>query len=408
MTSILFSRDWYRIAHLKPRIQQHVEVHVHHYRQKRWYVLQNHASGQFRRLSPQAYLLVGLMDGRRTIEDIWHLASERLKDELPTHEEILQLVGNLYQSQLIRMDLSGDAAELLKVGEERRHKKRLAKLRSPLSVQIPLLNPNHFLEHTVGWFSLLFSRGFFVLWLLLVIMLLVMSVRHWEALTSNISDQILAADNLVLLWLIYPVIKLLHELAHGYVIKRFGGDVHEVGIMFLVFFPMPYVDATASTSFSSKYHRMLVDGAGMMVELFIAALAMLVWIGAEPGLLRSFAYNILFIAGVSTLLFNGNPLLRFDGYYLLADWLEIPNLAQKANQYWGYLAKRYLFAVPDLESTAESAREAWIYAIYGAASFCIQTHYIDHNCAVCCPGIFFCGRATGYLVGFNGLDLASP
>jgi putative peptide zinc metalloprotease protein len=368
MTSILFSRDWYRLAHLKPTLRRHVEVHVHNYRGDRWYVLQNHSTGQFRRIHPQAYLLVGLMDGVRTIEQIWELASDRLGDDLPSHEEILQLVGSLYQANLIRMDLSGDAAELFRHGNEQRRKRWMGKLRSPLSVQIPVFDPNDFLTKTQHWVKPFFTKIFLFIWLAMIIMLAVLAVRHWGELTNNVGDQLLAADNILLLWFIYPVIKLLHELGHGYVIKRAGGSVHEVGIMLLVFFPMPYVDASASTGFASKYQRMLVDGAGMMVELFIAAIAMVVWINAEQGFVHSIAYNILFIAGLSTLLFNGNPLLRFDGYYLLADWLEMPNLAQKSNQHWAYLSKRFLFALPDQESPANDVKEAFIYAIYGAAS----------------------------------------
>ena len=369
MTAILFSRDWHRVANLKPVLQQYVEVHVHSYRGQRSYVLQNHLNGQLRRLTPQAYLVTALMDGVRTVEEIWQLASERLKDQLPTHEELLQLMGSLYQAHLIRMDLNGDAAELFRSGQERQRKKWLAKLKSPLSVQIPLYNPNNLLDRT-DWLSRPFFNGLFaVIWLCLLVFLAVMGWRHWDELTGNLSDQVLAADNLILLWLIYPVIKLLHELGHAYAVKRYGGQVHEVGVMFLVFFPMPYVDASASTAFASKYQRMLVDGAGMMVELFIAGIAMIVWLGAEEGLLRSIAYNTLFIAGVSTLLFNGNPLLRFDGYYLLVDWLEMPNLGQKANQYWGYLAKHFLFRVRQLDTVATTVQEAFIYAVYGAGSF---------------------------------------
>ncbi|MFT7089642.1 MAG: putative peptide zinc metalloprotease protein [Glaciecola sp.] len=369
MTAVLFSRDWYRLAELKPQLHRHVEVHVHRYRQERSYVLQNHSTGQFRRLSPQAYLLVGLMDGNRTIETVWQLASERLGEELPTHEEVVQLIGDLSRSNILKMDHSGDAAESLRFGQEQKRKKWLGKLRSPLSVQIPLLDPNDFLDRTKAFAKPFFTKGFLLIWLLMVGMLAVSGWRHWSELTSNMSDQILAADNIFLLWLVYPVIKLFHELGHGYAIKRYGGQVHEVGIMLLVFFPMPYVDASASTAFTSKHQRMLVDAAGMLVELFIASLAMLVWINAEDGLAKSFAYNILFIAGVSTLLFNGNPLLRFDGYYLLADWLEMPNLSQNSNKYWAYISKRYLFGLRNQQSPANTGFKAFVFMLYGAASF---------------------------------------
>ena len=369
MTAVLFSRDWYRLSELKPQLHRHVEVHVHRYRQERSYVLQNHSTGQFRRLTPQAYLLVGLMDGKRTIETVWQLASERLGEELPTHEEMVQLMGDLSRSNIIKMDHSGDAAESLRFGQEQKRKKWMGKLRSPLSVQIPLLDPNAFLDRTKKYAKPIFTKTFLVIWIFMVGMLGVMAWRHWGELTSNMSDQILAADNIFLLWLVYPVIKLFHELGHGYAIKRYGGQVHEVGIMLLVFFPMPYVDASASTAFANKHQRMLVDAAGMLTELFIAALAMVVWINAEDGLAKSFAYNILFIAGVSTILFNGNPLLRFDGYYLLADWLEMPNLSQNSNKYWAYLSKRYLFGLRNQQSPADTGFKAFVFALYGLASF---------------------------------------
>jgi putative peptide zinc metalloprotease protein len=369
MTAVLFSRDWYRLAKLKPQLRRHVEVHTHHYRGERFYLLQNHSTGQFRRLTPQAYLLVALMDGKRDIETIWTIASDRLAEELPTHEEVVQLVGDLYRGNIIKMDHAGDAAESLRFGNEQKRKKWLGKLRSPLSVQIPLIDPNNFLDRTKTWVNFIFTKSFAVIWLLMVTMLLVFAGRHWDELTSNLSDQILAADNLLLLWLVYPFIKILHELGHGYVVKRYGGEVHEVGIMLLVFFPMPYVDASSSTSFANKYQRMFVDAAGMMVELFIAAIAMLIWLSAEDGLTKSFAYNILFIAGVSTIVFNGNPLLRFDGYYLLADWLEMPNLAQNSNKYWAYISKRILFGMRNLATPAKSNFEVFVFLIYGAASF---------------------------------------
>ena len=109
--------------------------------------------------------------------------------------------------------------------------------------------------------------------------------------------------------------------------------------MFLVFAPMPYVDASAASEFRSKWQRALVGAAGMIVEVFIAALALYVWLAVEQGLVRAFAYNVMVVAGISTVLFNGNPLLRYDGYYILSDLLEIPNLAQRATRYWGHLVE---------------------------------------------------------------------
>jgi len=368
MSATLFSKDWYRIAELKPQLRHNVTVHAHRYRGKRWYVLEDHITGQVRRLSPQSYLIVGLMNGQRTVDQLWDISSQRLGEEMPTHEEMLQLLSSLYQANLVRMDISGDVSELFERGKEAVKKRWMAKLKSPLSIKIPLVDPERFLASTQKYTKFIFSYYFLAIWCLLVISMLVLAGQHWDELTENVSDRILAADNLLLLWLIYPLIKLLHELGHGYCIKRGGGESHELGIMLLVLLPMPYIDASSSSAFANKKQRMLVGSAGILVELFIASLAMLVWVSAETGLAKSIAYNIIFIAGVSTILVNGNPLLRFDGYYILADYLEIPNLGQRANQYWGWLSKRILFGVKGNASPAYDKREAlWLF-FYGVSA----------------------------------------
>ena len=137
----------------------------------------------------------------------------------------------------------------------------------------------------------------------------------------------------VLLWLCFPVVKFLHELGHAMVTKAGGGEVHEMGLMLLVMMPVPYVDASAANVLRSRWQRAVIGAAGMLTELFIAALAFYAWMLLEPGLLRAVCFNVMLVAGVSTLIFNGNPLLRYDAYYILADLIELPNLAaQSAEQ----------------------------------------------------------------------------
>src|SRR6185503_20228443 len=143
---------------------------------------------------------------------------------------------------------------------------------------------------------------------------------HWSDLTANLIDRVTTPHNLVLLWFLFPVIKALHEFGHAFAVKVFGGEVHEMGIMILVLSPVPYVEASASSAFSSKWQRMIVGAAGMGVELVLAAIAVYVWVSVEPGSVRTLAYNTILIAGISTVIFNANPLLRFDGYYILADF----------------------------------------------------------------------------------------
>jgi putative peptide zinc metalloprotease protein len=198
---------------------------------------------------------------------------------------------------------------------------------------------------------------------------LVLAGIHWEALTENITDRVMVADSLLLLILTYPFVKALHELGHGYAVKRWGGEVHEIGVMFLVFMPVPYVDASAASEFRAKHRRAIVGAAGIIVELFLASLAMLVWVHAEEGLTRAFAFNVMLIGGISTLVFNGNPLLRFDGYYVLSDLIEIPNLDQRSKRYIAFLVQRYLFGIKNSENPVTAPGEAkWLFT-YAITSF---------------------------------------
>jgi putative peptide zinc metalloprotease protein len=213
-----------------------------------------------------------------------------------------------------------------------------------------------------GWFGV-------ALWLVVVVTGAFLAGVHWGDLTENIVDRALTPQNLLLLWFIYPAVKAFHELGHGYATKLAGGEVHKIGIMFLVLIPVPYVDASAASGFRDKHKRMVVGAIGIMVELFLGSLALFIWIGAEAGAVHAVTYNVMLISGISTLLFNGNPLLRFDGYYVLADALEIPNLGSRATKYLGYLIQRYGLGIRDADSPANSRGERFWFLFYGVSAF---------------------------------------
>jgi putative peptide zinc metalloprotease protein len=135
--------------------------------------------------------------------------------------------------------------------------------------------------------------------------------------------------------------------------------------MFLAFIPCPYVDASAAAAFRAKWHRIIVGAAGMLVELFLASLALFVWLNVEPGTVRTVMYDVMFIAGISTVLFNGNPLLRYDGYYMFADYLEIPNLWTRAQAYLRYLWERYAFGCREAAAEMAMPSERGWFVCYG-------------------------------------------
>lgn len=364
----LQSSLWYRIAALKPRLLARAKLHRHRYRGELWYLLQDPATGRVHRFTPSARLVLAAMDGQRSIDDIWRLAQRELGEAAPTQDEVLQLLGQLHGADLLQTDVTPDAMELFERGQKQARAKGRRSWANPMAVRIPLVDPGAFLDRHVPLWRAIWSRAGGLAWLAVVLPALLLLPAHWPELTNNLSDRVLQADNLLLLVVVFPLIKALHELGHATATRASGGEVHDMGLMLLVMMPVPYVDASASTVLRSRWARALVGAAGMVVELFIAALAFYLWLAVEPGPVRAVCFNVMLVAGVSTLVFNGNPLLRYDAYYILADLVEVPSLARQATRYWGYLAERYLLRVRDASSPAATLSERWWFGLYGLAS----------------------------------------
>ena len=364
----LESSLWYRVAALRPRLVARARLHRHRYRDRVWYLLQDPASGRVHRFTPAARLVLAAMDGQRSVRELWAIASAKLGDEAPTQDELIQLLGQLHGADLLATDVPPDALELFDRGQREARAKRRRSWVNPMAIRLPLWDPGRFLDRHAHGCRALWSCAAGLLWLALVLPAALMLPAHWGELTGNLSDRVLQADNLLLMALVFPLLKLLHELGHASATRAAGGEVHDMGVMLLVLMPVPYCDASAANVLRSRWQRALIGAAGMTVELFIAALAFYAWLLVEPGLVRALCFNVIFIAGISTLVFNGNPLLRYDAYYILADLIELPNLAAQSARYWGYLLQKHVLRLRDLVSPAQTAAERGWFGVYGLAS----------------------------------------
>ncbi|WP_143279115.1 hypothetical protein [Bradyrhizobium sp. C9] len=368
MNAPLLSSWWYRVATRRPKLRAHARLHRHLYRGEVWYLLQDPASSRVHRFTPSARLVISLMDGNHTVEQLWELANQHLRDEAPSQDELIHLLGQLHSADLLESDVTPDVAEAFARGEREERARHFRSYANPMAIRIPLFDPDRLLTRCSGLLRLIWSGWGALVWLAVVLPAFVLIWPHWPELTHNFSDRVLAVDNLLVLYLVFPLIKALHELGHASATKAGGGEVHDLGIILLVLLPVPYCDASAATVFRSKYRRALVGAAGMGVELFVAAICFYLWLLIEPGLVRAVLFNVMLIASVSTLLFNGNPLLRYDAYYILVDLIEMPNLAARSARYWGYLIERYVLCVLDVERPDGSRAERIWFAFYGFAS----------------------------------------
>lgn len=398
----LFSPEWYRIASMRPLLRRQVQVTRQQFRGETWMVLRDPGSNRLFRLTLPAWEIISRFDGERDLDSLWKQMCEALGDEVPTQGEVLRLVTQLAGSDLLVADLPPDLAELGERSRDVAFKRVVGYFKSPLSLRFPLFDPDRLVAATLPLGSWMFSRRGFLVWLAIILAALVQVGLHWEPLTRNMLDQLLSTENLLLLGLLYPLLKLIHEFGHGWAVKRWGGEVRELGLMFLIFIPTPYVDASHAGFFKDKRQRMLVGFAGMQVELLIAAFATFLWVAVEPGLVRAIAYNLMIIAGISAVMFNGNPLVRFDAYHILADWLEMPGFGNRANQYIGYLLQSRLLGMPT-PNPAATAREARWLGFYAIASF-IYRVMIAFGIAFAVAGRFFIfGILLGLLSVANAL-----
>lgn len=371
----LLSEHWHVVRALRPRLREGVEPLHRVLRGKPWVLLLDPATHRFHRLPPRAWRVIEQLTGQHTLDEVWE-ALCLLAEAEPTRtdhgtvsqHELVSLLSSLHANDLLQTQVSPDAGEVFERYERQQSAQRKQRWLNPMSLKLPLLYPDPWFEKQKLFAAALLTWPTLAVWLALVTTALVLGAPHWATLTENLSDRVLAGSNVVLLWFTYPAVKAVHEWAHGMAVKAWGGSVREVGLMFVVFTPVPYVDATSSYRFPSKWARATVAAAGIMAELALGAVALFVWLMAEPGVARAVAFNVVLIATVSTVFVNGNPLMRYDGYFVLCDLLELPNLAQRSSQYLTYLLDRYGFGARDAQPPQESKGERTVLLVYGVVS----------------------------------------
>lgn len=368
MSSAVFSDSWFRIAGARVALPASTKVERQHFGGELWYVLQDTYSHRYFRITPQAYAFIACLTPAHTVEETWLEFVAQRPDEAPGQEEVVRVLSQLHVANMLYFRDLPDNQAIYRRSQTQRRRELQGKLIGFLYTRIYLFDPDRLLNrcttlirHTTSPFALL-------VWLAVVLAGGTTALQNWGALTDH-TQGLFSLSNLPWLFISLTTMKLLHETGHAFICKRYGGEVHAFGVMFLIMTPLPYVDTASTWGFKNRYHRAIVSAAGMMVELFLAAIGALVWAQTSSGIINSLAFNVMVVGSVSSLLFNGNPLLRFDAYYILADLIDIPNLYQKAQQHWMYLGDRYLLGTPGAESPATNRRERLWFTGYGAAAF---------------------------------------
>jgi putative peptide zinc metalloprotease protein len=335
------------------------------------YVIKDPLALKYFRFKVEEYFLLQQLDGKNTLQDVKRAFERKYRPQTISIEDLTRFVAQLHEAGIATID-SPDQAQVF----IRRRRKRMWRqigqfFANILFIKIPIIDPEKLLTAMYPWFRWIFTPYFITFSVGMMLAALTMVFSHWTEFQSKLPDfqSFFNWHTVLYFWCSLAVVKVIHEFGHGLTAKHYGGEVHEMGLLFLVLTPALYCDVTDSWLLPSKWKRIWISAAGIYVECFLASIATFIWWNTHEGLLNSLMLATMFICSVNTILFNANPLLRYDGYYVLADWLEIPNLRIKSTQFFAYLFQEKVLGLEvPVQSYLPRSRRV-LFVTYAIASY---------------------------------------
>jgi len=334
-----------------------------------YWAVKDPVSLKYFHLRGEEYAVLKMLDGRTSIEAVRQRLEEAFASRRLDDLEIHGFLTTLHRYGLVVADSLGQGERLLERRATRRRSRLYETLVGALAIRLPGINPRRMLDWLEPLGRLLFSRASVAATLVLAVAAALLVLVQFETFRARLPDfqSIVAASNLPWLAIAVAGTKILHELGHGLACRRAGSDCHEMGVMLLVFTPCLYCNVSDSWMLPSKWQRIAIAAAGMYVELILASVCTFLWWFSQPGLFNSLCMNTMLVCSIGTVLLNGNPLLRYDGYFILSDLVEVPNLRAEATAALNrYLAGWLGIAVADHRSTRPRG-QVWL-AGYAIAS----------------------------------------
>jgi putative peptide zinc metalloprotease protein len=323
------------------------------------------------RFKIEEYFLLQQFDGKQNLQDVKKAFERKYRPQTISIEDLTRFVAQLHEAGIVQIDSPEQAKVLIRRRRKNRWRKFWAFLANILFVKIPVIDPERMLTAMYPYFRWIYTRYFVTASVGLMLAAITLVISQWDLFYSKLPEfqSFFNWWTIFSFWISLAVVKIIHEFGHGLTAKHYGGEVHEMGMLFLVLTPALYCDVTDSWLLPNKWHRIWISAAGIYVELFLASVATFVWFYSEPGLLNSLSMAVMFICSINTVLFNANPLLRYDGYYVMADWLEIPNLRIKSTQFFAYLIQDKVLGLEiPVQSYLPKGRR-YLFVIYAVASY---------------------------------------
>ena len=365
--------SWQAAAVARPlplRMRADLTARLLRFHGRRYWGVKDPVALRYYQLRDEEYAVLQMLDGSTSARAIKDRFDQLFAPRRLSVEQLQTFLMSLHEQGLVVADAPGQGDELLKRRRKQAHKSALGALSNMLSLRFRGVDPAPFLDWLYPKCRWLFSGGALTAAVLLVVAAVLHFVIRWETVEARLPrfEAFFSGDELLWFAVALGAAKVLHELGHALTCRHFGGECHEMGIMFLVFTPCLYCDVSDAWMMPSKWHRIAISSAGVAVEIVLAAACFFLWWFTEPGLLNALCLKLMFVCSVSSIVFNGNPLLRYDGYYVFSDLVEVPNLGQRSTAVLRHFFARWFLDVDEPHVDAIPSERRPLLATYGIAS----------------------------------------
>jgi len=361
-----------RRKQVRLRLRRDLVIEAQKYEGRTYHVVKDPVSLRYYRLKDNEYFLLQFLDGKHTLEEAQKEYEARYRPDRLKLEDVEAFAQQLINAGLAQNESPRAGKQLYEQRKKRRRSEWMQTLTNILYIKIPIFDPDWLLKRMLRWLGWIFTFWFFALSVGLMLAAAFLVATHFETFRSKLPEQhmFFRFQTIAYMWVALGVVKVIHEFGHGLSCKTFGGEVHEMGALLLCLSPALYCNVSDAWTLPNKWHRIIISAAGIYVELVIAAVATFVWWNsAAYPFLNNLALSLMVVCSISTVVFNANPLMRYDGYYVLADWLEIPNLRERSNRFLKNLVLVYCLGI---EVTPEPYMALWrriLFVTYAISSY---------------------------------------
>jgi putative peptide zinc metalloprotease protein len=342
------------------------------YEGKIFYVVKDPVSLRYYRFKEQEHFLIKMMDGTHTLDQAQKAFEKRFRPERLTLEDLEQFGQQLLKAGLAQNESPQAGQQLYDRRKERRRSEIMQAVTNILYIKLPVFDPEKMLMAMLPYLRWMFTMTFLAVSVAFMLAAVMLVLTHFTAFRDRLPSyhEFFNFKSMVYMWAALGIVKVIHEFGHGLSCKAFGGEVHEMGFLILCLSPCMYCNVSDAWTLPNKWQRIIISGAGIYVELMIAAFSTFIWWNT-PGqpFINNLSLSLMIVCSVSTVIFNGNPLMRYDGYYVLADWIEIPNLRDKSNRYISRLFMEHCLGIEMQQEPYMELSRRVLFFVYAVVSW---------------------------------------